>query len=542
VAVKILAPELASDAAFRTRLFRESRAAAAMGHPGILPVYEAGDVDGTVYLAMRYIRGADARSLLNRLGPPPPSSAWQIIAQVASTLDAAHAGGLIHRDVKPANMLLEARSEGSEGSEGSVPDWAGYDLDHVYLSDFGMSRDSPPEEIIATGQFAGTLDYLAPEQVRGSALDGRADLYSLACAGFELLCGTTPFGQDQGLTVLYAQLYAPPPAATALRPGLPAAVDRVLATALAKEPADRYATCGQFADELHAALGLAAPGLPGERSRPGESAGTAADPGVEDGQDPEDGQDTEDRQDMKDGQDTEDRQDTEGWQDTEGRQGGPRRLRARLSSGVMMLILAVVVAVLAAVTTDLILSNRTTTAGPAVSSPAATTPSPASASPSPVSVSQPPLTAATASRQAAAVNSLLSSSAAARAALQHAVSQADSCTGVPAAVSQIQNVVSKRSAEYQQAVGLSTSALANGVMLKSDLIAALRDSLNADKDYLTWAQQQLKPGCTPAAKSNTFTAAYLADQQAGAAKEAFLRMWNPIAAKYGIQQKSPDSI
>jgi len=217
VVVKILAPELARDAAFRARLFRESRAAAAMGHPGILPVYEAGDVDGTVYLAMRYIRGADARSLLNRLGPPPPSSAWHIIAQVASTLDAAHAGGLIHRDVKPANMLLEARSEvpeGSEGSEGSMPDWADYDLDHVYLSDFGMSRDSPPEEIIATGQFAGTLDYLAPEQVRGSALDGRADLYSLACAGFELLCGTTPFGQDQGLTVLYAQLYAPPPAAT----------------------------------------------------------------------------------------------------------------------------------------------------------------------------------------------------------------------------------------------------------------------------------------------------------------------------------------
>ena len=140
------------------------------------------------------------------------------------------------------------------------------------------------------------------------------------------------------------------------------------------------------------------------------------------------------------------------------------------------------------------------------------------------------------------MNSLLSSSAAARAALQHAVSQADSCTGLPAAVSQIQNVVNKRMAEYNQAAALSTSALANGTVLKSDLIAALRDSLNADKDYLTWAQQQLKPGCTPGATSNTFTAADLADQQAGVAKETFLRMWNPIAAKYGIQQKSPDSI
>jgi hypothetical protein len=159
-----------------------------------------------------------------------------------------------------------------------------------------------------------------------------------------------------------------------------------------------------------------------------------------------------------------------------------------------------------------------------------------------VPASAAPLAAATASRQAAAVNSLLSSSAAARAALQHAVSQADSCTGVPAAVSQIQNVVNKRMAEYNQAAALSTSALANGTVLKSDLIAALRDSLNADKDYLSWARQQLNPGCTPGAKSNTFTAADLADQQAGVAKEAFLRMWNPIAAKYGIQQKSPDSI
>ena len=119
-----------------------------------------------------------------------------------------------------------------------------------------MSTNSPPGEITAAGQFAGTLDYVAPEQIEGRALDGRADLYSLACAGFELLCGTPPFGQDQGLTVMYAQLYAPPPAATARRPDLPAAVDQVLATALAKNPADRYATCGQFAEELHAALGL----------------------------------------------------------------------------------------------------------------------------------------------------------------------------------------------------------------------------------------------------------------------------------------------
>ena len=180
---------------------------------------------------------------------------------MASALDAAHAHGVIHRDVKPANMLLDASSEVG----GRTPDWAGgRGSDYVYLSDFGMRRDWSPGDIMTAARLGGTLDYVAPEQIEGRALDGRADLYSLACAGFELLCGTPPFGQDQGLTVMYAQLYAPPPTATARRPDLPAAVDVVLATALAKNPADRYATCGQFAEELRTALGL----VPGGSDNP----------------------------------------------------------------------------------------------------------------------------------------------------------------------------------------------------------------------------------------------------------------------------------
>ena len=132
-----------------------------------------------------------------------------------------------------------------------------------------MSRAASPGEIIATGPLAGGLDYLAPEQIEGDALGGAADLYSLACTGFELLCGTPPFGQDQGLTVLYAQLYAPPPPAAERRPDLPAAVDNVLARALAKDPADRYASCGEFAEELRAALGIPSGASRASRSGPG---------------------------------------------------------------------------------------------------------------------------------------------------------------------------------------------------------------------------------------------------------------------------------
>ena len=245
VAVKILGPELARDDAFTGGLLRTSRAAGTLGHPHVLPVYEADEAGGTVYIAMRYVSGGDARSLLSRLGPLPVDWAWEVIAQAGAALDAAHAHGLVHGDVKPANLLLEAPG-------GALPGGLG----HVYVSDFGMSRAASPGEIIATGPLAGGLDYLAPEQLEGDALGGAADLYSLACTGFELLSGTPPFGQDQGLTVLYAQLYAPPPPAAERRPDLPAAVDNVLARALAKDPAGRYATCGEFAEELRGALGI----------------------------------------------------------------------------------------------------------------------------------------------------------------------------------------------------------------------------------------------------------------------------------------------
>ena len=250
VALKVLAEDLARDDAFRRRFIRESRAAAAVDHPNIIPIFDAGEADGVLFIAMRYVGGQDVHSLLNRAGPLPPARAAGIVAQVASALDAAHAHGLVHRDVKPANMLLGGLAE--DGSE-----------DHVYLSDFGISKTSQSTtNLTLTGQVLGSLNYLAPEQIEGRTVDGRADEYSLACAAFEMLAGEPPFRRDQSLAVMWAQLSAPPPPLTSRRPDLPAAVDAVMFRGLAKAPEDRYPNCRAFAAALQQACGISSADLP----------------------------------------------------------------------------------------------------------------------------------------------------------------------------------------------------------------------------------------------------------------------------------------
>ena len=257
VALKVLAPELNRDAAFRQRFIRESRSGAAVDHPNIIPVFEAGEADGVLFIAMRYVAGQDVRALIDREGTLRPSRVVSIVTQVASALDAAHAHGLVHRDVKPANMLL-----------GTVA--TGRTPDHVYLSDFGLSKLSVAAvSLTGTGQFLGTIDYMSPEQVEGRPIDGRTDLYALACAAFEMLTGRPPFQRDQDLAVMWAQVSAPPPSVRELRPDLPPEVDRVIARALAKSPENRQASCLEFAAQLRAActappgqarLGQAGPG------------------------------------------------------------------------------------------------------------------------------------------------------------------------------------------------------------------------------------------------------------------------------------------
>jgi hypothetical protein len=246
VALKVLAPALAADEGFRTRFIRESRAAAAVDHPHIIPVFEAGEAGGVLYIAMRYVPGGDVGTIVRREGPLSPGRAAAVIGQVGSALDAAHAAGLVHRDVKPANMLVDGGSGRS---------------DHVYLSDFGLSKKTLAASagLTGTGQFLGTLDYVAPEQIQGRAADGRTDQYGLACAAFELLTGAPPFPREEATAAIYAHLADPPPPVTSRRADLPPGLDQVFARALAKEPADRYSSCQDFADALQQALGTAPP-------------------------------------------------------------------------------------------------------------------------------------------------------------------------------------------------------------------------------------------------------------------------------------------
>nr|WSW70911.1 serine/threonine protein kinase [Streptomyces sp. NBC_00995] len=241
VALKLLAPELARNDTFRKRFTHESRVAAAIDHPHIVPVFEAGETEGILYIAMRYVAGQDLRALIDRQGPLPLGTAVRIAAQVASALDAAHDHDLVHRDVKPGNILVAA------GTDSDHPE-------HVYLTDFGLTKKSLSlTGFTSVGQFVGTLDYVAPEQISGRPVDGRCDVYSLACVVHETMAGAPPFQRDDDMALLWAHQFDPPPALTGLRPDLPAALDTVLAKALSKSPDDRYDSCLQFVAALRAA-------------------------------------------------------------------------------------------------------------------------------------------------------------------------------------------------------------------------------------------------------------------------------------------------
>jgi hypothetical protein len=238
VALKLVTPELAIDERFKERFARETELTMALEHPNVIPIHDAGDVDGRLYLAMRLVEGTDLRALLAREGALEPARGLAICGQVANALDAAHRKGLVHRDVKPSNVLLDAN-------------------EHVYLADFGLTRRLEEQGTQAgEGRSVGTPAYLAPEQIEGKPVDGRADVYALGCLLYECLTGSVPFHRTSRLAAAWAHLEAEPPTASKERPELPVALDAVIAKALAKEPDDRYPTCGALITAAEQALGL----------------------------------------------------------------------------------------------------------------------------------------------------------------------------------------------------------------------------------------------------------------------------------------------
>ncbi len=258
VALKLLTPERAGDQAFRDRFQRESRMAAAIDHPNVIPVYAAGEHDGSLYLVMRYVGGTDLHALLRERGALDPELAAELVGQVASGLDAAHAAGLVHRDVKPANVLLAG--------------------EHAYLSDFGLTRLAGSDtQLTQSGQWIGTVEYCSPEQLRGERTDARADVYSLGCVLHAALTGRPPFAHGTVPATMLAHLHDDPSPPS--ERGAPREFDRVVARALAKDPARRYPSTG----DLGRAALAAARGEPVTESERSVAVGPAAPHGAGNG-------------------------------------------------------------------------------------------------------------------------------------------------------------------------------------------------------------------------------------------------------------------
>jgi len=240
-AIKIIAPEFADTKGFRSRFIREARIAAALQHPNIVTVYDAGQAGQTLYIAMQFIRGSDLSAILNEEGRLRPYRAIDVCRQVASALDAAHGMALIHRDVKPANVLIEGR--------------------RAYLTDFGLTKSSGATKSALTqaGELVGTIHYVAPEQIEGGQVDARTDVYSLACLLFHCLTGDVPFTRDTDVAVIYAHLSETPPKLTDVRPELPVGLDAVIAKALDKSPARRFQSCSDLMSAARVVIDAAGP-------------------------------------------------------------------------------------------------------------------------------------------------------------------------------------------------------------------------------------------------------------------------------------------
>ncbi|MGI9659016.1 MAG: serine/threonine-protein kinase [Gaiellaceae bacterium] len=236
VALKLLASPLSGDESFRERFERESRRAAEIDHPNIIPIFDAGEEEGELFIAMRYVEGSDLKTLIARDGGLNVGRAMFILEQTGAALDAAHERDLVHRDVKPANILIEQES------------------DRVYVTDFGVVKHTGTRGSTQTGFFVGTADYSAPEQIEGMNVDRRADVYALGCVLYEMLVGRPPFDREAEVAVMHAHLTELPPKVTDSRQGVAAAIDGVVERAMAKQRDERYASCSELVSAARAAV------------------------------------------------------------------------------------------------------------------------------------------------------------------------------------------------------------------------------------------------------------------------------------------------
>jgi hypothetical protein len=477
VALKVLAPALAQDAEFRERFIGESRAAARVDHPHIIPVHAAGEDGGVLYLAMRFVPGGDLRSVIQRGGPLRTERAAYLISSVASALDAAHAAGLVHRDVKPANILMDT----SPGRP-----------DHPYLSDFGLAKvTSSTAALTETGQFFGTPDYTAPEQISGHPAGPQTDQYALACVAYAMLSASMPFARSTSMAVLWAHMYDSPPPVSTRRRDLPPAVDGVLNRALAKVPAERFASCGEFAAALRAALGLAP--YAGPDGLPPTPSGTAAPhpslPPVR-GIAAEHG-------------------------NVSAGQGKRRKLlwRAGVAGGT-----GVVAAVVALVVVFFMHS-------PAIPAVARPTGGPSSTASGSGTVATTQLKAAT------ALSGLLSQSAGEHADVNAAVTDVDACGKNLAQDPQIFNqAAADRHALLTELAQLPGRSTLSSAMI-ADLNGAWQASATLDADLAKWAQDQAGDCKKADLDDPNYAATLPLDSQATNGKTEFVTLWNPLAEK-----------
>jgi Protein kinase domain len=489
VALKVISPELAADTDFRARFERESEIAATIEHPNVIPVHRVGEEAGQLFLVMRHVDGIDLSAMIANAGRLQPRRAVDIIAQVCAALDAAHARGLVHRDVKPANVLVTR-----EG--------------HVYLTDFGIAKRSDATGgSTLTGYFLGTLDYSAPEQIESGRVDARTDVYATGCMLYHALTGQVPFQGENAAATIWAHLSAPPPSLRAIDGTLPEQLDAVVAKAMAKAPDDRYPTAGDLGQAAEAAVDSGSP-TQAEHGMSSDAATTRHEP-------------------VRAAAFPLARRDLPAAEPTL-----PPTPRAGAAKPPAIVILAaagiLVVGGLAIAWAAGAFSTKSAKS-PAVSTSGLTTPTAG------------PTTPRLSGGDRIVANrfaSLLRRNSGARAQVVSAVGAVSNCSmNGNAGSAALETAISARQSVVNELNGLDVSALAEGGQLLSSLTIAMRDSIAADRHFQDWMRYVAATGCSGAAPQNAdFAAADASSQAAASSKTQFATAWNGVALRYGLDQ------